>query len=106
MRTEGTANFFDEIGRWPGVTTGDNGRMGVEFRYGKIELGHMHGRHVAHMPMPKRLRDELIAAGQATPHPVMPDSGWVQLIIATLTDEKKTIELFRQNYDRARNRGR
>lgn len=104
MTTQRTVRIDDTVGNWPEVITRDNGRMGIEFRLGRIELGHLHGRHIAHLPMPKRLRDELIAAGKATPHPVMPDSGWVQMVIATAEDREHVISTFRQNYDRARNR--
>lgn len=92
------------VSQWPGVTTDDNGRMGVEFRVGKVELGHIHGHHIVHMPMPKRTRDELVNAGHAMPHPVMPHSGWIQILIAAPEDTDNALELFRQNYERARNR--
>ncbi len=104
MSAQRTGHIAETVSAWPGVTTGDNGRMGVEFRVGKIELGHMHGNHIAHLPMPKRLPDEMIAAGKATPHPVMPDSGWVQMLIATTEDRESAIETFRRNYDRALSR--
>lgn len=105
MTVKQTHPIAETVAGWDGVTSADNGRMGTAFTVGKIELGHMHGDHVVHMPMPKRLRDELIDAGRATPHPVMPESGWIQLLIATAGDAANAIELFRQNYERARNRG-
>lgn len=106
MSRDETGRIAEAVGAWPGVTTGDNGRMGVEFRVGKIELGHMHGQHVAHLPMPKRMRNDMIATGKVTPHPVMPDSGWVQMLIATPEDRDHVIAIFRQNYDRARHRAK
>ena len=36
-----------EVKSWPGVTTGDTGRGGLQgglqFSYGRVELGHLHG---------------------------------------------------------------
>jgi hypothetical protein len=104
MRTE--RSIVGEVGSWSGVTTGDNGREGVQFLYGKVELGHMHGHHVAHLPMPRVIRDELIEEGRATPHPVLPNSGWVQRLIASSGDTDDVIALFRLNYERASTRSR
>ena len=49
-----------------------------------------------------RIRDELIAAGRARPHHVLPDSGWVSKRIETEEDADEVIELFRLSYERAR----
>ena len=49
---------------WEGVTTHDHRFGGVEFRLGRRELGHLHGT-IADLPFPRRVRDELIAAGRA-----------------------------------------
>lgn len=99
-------SITQEVGSWTGVTTGDNGRDGVQFLYGKVELGHMHGHHVAHLPMPKAIRNELIEAGRATPHPVLPESGWIQRLITSSADTDDVIALFRMNYERASQRTR
>jgi len=47
------------------------------------------------------VRDELIAAGRARPHHVLPDSGWVTVPMRTTAEIANVIELFRQNYERA-----
>lgn len=104
IRTE--RSIAEVVGTWPGVSTGDNGREGMQFLYGKVELGHMHGNHVVHLPMPKAIRNELIEAGRATAHPVLPESGWVQRLIASAADTEDVIALFRMNYERASQRSR
>lgn len=96
----------EEIRTWPGVTIGDDGRNSVQFLYGKVELGHMHGHHVAHLPMPRKIRDALIEEGRATNHPVLPESGWIQRLIASTDDTRDVIALFRMNYDRVAKRTR
>jgi hypothetical protein len=93
-----------EIGGWPGVTKHPHRFGGVEFRYGKVELGHLHGGHLADLPLPRSVRDELVAAGRALPHHVLPDSGWVSRPIRAREDAEDVIELFRLNYDRVRRR--
>src|SRR6185436_10941752 len=88
------------VGSWEGVTTDDHRFGGIEFRYGRRELGHLHGTF-ADLPFPRRIRDELIAAGRARPHHILPDSGWVSTPMRTVSDVENVIELFRQNYLRS-----
>jgi hypothetical protein len=89
-----------EVSSWEGVTVHDHRFGGVEFRVGRRELGHLHARF-ADLPFPPRIRDELIAAGRARPHHVLPDSGWVTVPMRTSDEAKGVVELLRQNYERA-----
>src|SRR5262249_9959832 len=89
-----------DVSSWEGVTVHDHRFGGVEFRVGRRELGHLHARF-ANLPFPRRIRDELIAAGRARPHHVLPDSGWVTVPMRTADEAKGVVELLRQNYDRA-----
>jgi Family of unknown function (DUF5519) len=93
-----------EVKSWPGVTTGDTGRGGLQFSYGRVELGHLHGSSFADLPFPKRVRDELIAQGRASVHPPLPESGWVRQRMDSTEDAEAVIELFRMNYERAKER--
>ena len=54
-----------EVSAWPGVTTGRHRFGGTEFRYGRRELGHLHGGRVADLPFPLLVRNDLVAAGRA-----------------------------------------
>ncbi len=89
------------VAGWEGVSTHEHRFGGIEFRVGRRELGHLH-RTFADLPFPRRLRDELVAAGRARPHHVLPDSGWVTAPMRTPADVARVIELFRQNYERAK----
>lgn len=93
-----------EVGRWPGVSKHPHRFGGVEFRYGRVELGHLHGGHLADLPLPRALRDELVAAGRALPHHALPNSGWVSRPIRGREDAEDVIQLFRLNYERTRGR--
>ncbi|MEA2139843.1 MAG: hypothetical protein QOG56_2993 [Solirubrobacteraceae bacterium] len=74
---------------------------GIEFRLGRRELGHLHGERLADLPFPRRVRDELVAAGRAVPHHVLPDSGWVSRRVQGPEDVDAVVELFRMSYERA-----
>ena len=91
----------ETVASWEGVTTHNHRFGGVEFRLGRRELGHLH-RAIADLPFPRRIRDDLVAAGRARPHHVLPESGWITVPMRTDADVANVIELFRQNYDRGR----
>jgi hypothetical protein len=78
----------------------------VEFRVGRRELGHLHGSRLADLPFPTRIREELVTAGKAEPHHVLPRSGWVSRRITGHHDVDAVLELFRLNYERAWTRGK
>src|ERR1051325_10225659 len=94
------ARIEREVGSWDGVTTHPHRFGGVEFRVGRRELGHLHGSRLADLPFPVRVRDALIAAGQAERHHVLPESGWVSRRIRDARDVPVVIQLFRMNYER------
>jgi len=89
-----------ELLSWPEVTTVPHRFGGMEFRVRGHEIGHLHGSHMADLPFPVRVRKELVAAGRAAPHHILPDSGWVSFYIRGTEDVSRVIELFRLNYER------
>jgi hypothetical protein len=88
------------VANWPGVTVEPHRFGGIEFRVGRRELGHLHGDRLADLPFPVKVRDELIAAGKAQPHHVLPNSGWVSRWIRSVEDVRGVVELFHLNYQR------
>ncbi len=90
----------DVVGSWPQVDIGPHRFGGVEFRLGRRELGHLHGDRIADLPFPRRVRDELIAAGRARPHHILPESGWVTFSIDEPDDVERAIDLFQVSYER------
>src|SRR5262249_18534616 len=95
-----------EVGSWRGVTLAPHRFGGVEFRVGRRELGHLHGSRLADLPFPVAVRDELLLAGRAEPHHVLPRSGWVSRRIRGEADVADVIALFRLNYERVSARSR
>ncbi len=90
-----------ELLTWPGVSAEPHRFGGVEFRYGRKELGHVHGSRLADLPVPRSVRDELVAGGRAQPHRVMPYSGWVSLPISGPEDMRALLDLFQLAYELA-----
>jgi hypothetical protein len=102
MKDEPFATIEREVEGWPGVTTSDTGRGGLQFTYGRVQLGHLQGSNIADLPFTKKVRNELIAEGRASVHPPVPDSGWVRKGMGRPEDTEAVIELFRMSYDRAK----
>ena len=86
---------------WTGVTSGTHRFGGREYRLGRREIGHVHGNHLVDIPFPKPVRDEMIAAGKAQPHHVLPNSGWISFRIRSAEDVEQAIALLRRSYDLA-----
>lgn len=86
---------------WPGVEEAPHRFGGTEFRLGRRELGHLHGSRVADLPLPRSLRDELIASGRAQVHRWRPDSGWVTIPLTSGQAAHDVIELLHGAYERA-----
>ena len=89
-----------ELLTWPDVEAVAHRFGGREFRVQGHEIGHLHGSRLADLPFPRRVRDELVAAGRALPHHVLPDSGWVSFRIGGPGDVDAALALFRLNYER------
>src|SRR6266481_4258937 len=75
-----------EISAWPNVTVAPHRFGGVEFRVGRRELGHLHGNRLADLPFPVKVREQLVAAGRAESHHVLPESGWVSVRLRRCED--------------------
>jgi Ni,Fe-hydrogenase I large subunit len=89
-----------ELLNWPGVSAQPHRFGGTEYHVNNHEIGHMHGSHMADLPFPRRVRDELVASGRAQPHHILPDTGWVSFYIKSEADAAALLELFRLNYER------
>lgn len=87
---------------WPGVEAHSHRFGGVEFRLGRREIGHVHSDNLVDIPFPTRVRQEVVAAGLARPHHVLPESGWVSIYLRQPSDVEEAIELLQRSYQLAR----
>src|SRR5579872_3776808 len=97
----------EAVTAWRGVEAGPGRRGEFAFRFGRRELGHLHGDHAAHFVFPRRLWLELEREGQIVPHPVFPGrQGPAARLIESEADVEDVIGLLRLNYDRVASRAR
>ena len=71
----------------------------MEYVIGKREIGHIHSDHLVDIPFPKKVRDEIVAAGRAQPHHILPESGWVSFYLREDGDVDRAIELLREKFE-------
>jgi hypothetical protein len=89
----------ERLMEWEGVSTAPHRFGGLEYRLGTRELGHIHGDHLLDIPFPKRVRDEIVSAGLARPHHILPETGWVSFYLREESDTEKAIQLLRRSYE-------
>jgi len=94
------AQIQREVGSWPDVRVDAYGRNMLFFHVGRREIGHLHGDRLADLPVPVRIREQLVAAGKASLHYLHPETGWISYYIKGQADVAPVIELFRLNYRR------
>jgi Family of unknown function (DUF5519) len=88
-----------EVSSWEGVEAGPHRFGGTEFRYGRRELGHVHGDYQADIVFPVEVRDRLVGEGRAEPHHILPHSGWITFRFRDEGDVASAVELFRLSYE-------
>ncbi|MGH3042212.1 MAG: luciferase family protein [Gaiellaceae bacterium] len=93
-----------EVSGWPDVATSGDRSGVLRFSVGRRQLGHVHGDWAAHFPLPRRLREQLMAEGRVERHPAAraAGSGWAARRIRSEEDVGDVIDLFRLQYERAR----
>lgn len=91
-----------ELIRWEGITSAPHRFGGIEFKLANREIGHVHGGFLVDVPLPKGVRDELVASAQAEPHHVLPQSGWVSVHLNEPHDVERAIEVLRRSFEIAR----
>jgi predicted DNA-binding protein (MmcQ/YjbR family) len=83
---------------WQGVSAQPHRFGGREFNLDTREIGHIHGDKLVDIPFPKKVRDELVNAGEAHAHHILPESGWISFYIQEEGDVARAIKLLEKSY--------
>jgi len=92
------AKITQAVLAWAGMATTPHRFGGVEYVLGTREIGHIHGDHMVDIPFPKKVRDEIVAAGRAQPHHILPETGWVSFYLQQENDVEQAITLLHESY--------
>jgi hypothetical protein len=84
---------------WEGVAAQPHRFGGLEYVIGRREIGHIHGDHLVDIPFPRKVRDEIVQAGRAEPHHILPETGWISFYIRQDQDVEKAIGLLEESYN-------
>jgi len=90
----------DEISSWQNVSVHPHRFGGKEYKFGKAEIGHVHGNGTVDIPFPRAVRDALVEEGHAEEHRWVPDSGWTTFRVRSESDIQHALELMRMSYVR------
>jgi hypothetical protein len=101
-RNDRVEAFKAAVGAWDGVSSRPHPYGGTEFHLERGEVGHVHSNGLVDIPFTRKVKAEVIAAGRATEHHVLPDSGWVSVMLDEDADVENAVDLMRMSYDRYR----
>jgi hypothetical protein len=90
----------DEVSAWKGVTLTLHKFGGLQFNYGKTELGHIHSNGILDVLFSRQLKHSLIKDGLAEDHHVFKQSGWTSFYIRSSHDIDKALYLLALSYRR------
>lgn len=93
--------ILENLSTWEGLSIEPHRFGGWEFKLGRREIGHIHGDALVDIPFPKKVRDEIVAAGEAQPHHILPETGWVSFYLGEESDIQRAVELLRRSYELA-----
>jgi hypothetical protein len=90
--------LIDKVSAWEGIRANPHRFGGVEFNLGKVEIGHVHGNGMVDIPFTRKLREQLVNAGEAEPHHLLSDSGWITFYMSDDEDVGQALRLMRLSY--------
>ncbi|MGA9292945.1 MAG: luciferase family protein [Ignavibacteriaceae bacterium] len=91
----------NSVTKWKDITSHQHRFGGIEFRLDKREIGHIHGNYLVDIPFTKKIKNEILSAGLASLHHVLPESGWISKYLKEPGDVDTAIELLKRSYDSA-----
>jgi hypothetical protein len=72
-----------EVSSWTDVSVHSHRLGGREFRFRAADIGHIHPGGIVDIPVPRFVRNALLAAGLAEEHRRVPNSGWTRFRMRT-----------------------
>jgi len=89
----------EEVSAWPNISVHAHRFGGREFLFGKTaEVGHVHTNGIVDIPLPRPVRDALLADDLADEHHWVPNSGWITFQMRSEEDLSHALWLMRLSY--------
>jgi hypothetical protein len=90
--------LIERISELDGIVTHPHRFGGIEFNYGKVEIGHVHSNGMVDIPFTRSLREHLVADNEAELHHLLQDSGWITFFVHQDGDVENAVRLFELSY--------
>jgi hypothetical protein len=88
----------EDVSSWDGITLCIHRFGGIQFNYRGEEIGHIHSNGILDILFSRKVRQELVDAGRAAPHHVLPNTGWVSFYVLKEDDVERAIRLLKTAY--------
>jgi hypothetical protein len=90
--------LVEDLSGWDGLAVASHRFGGKEFRWGKVEIGHIHEDGMVDIPFNRKMRIELVSSGLADRHHIMAASGWITTYLRSELDFERIRNLLRLSY--------
>ncbi|WP_437186658.1 luciferase family protein [Planctomicrobium sp. SH668] len=91
--------ILSEVQTWDGVTLELNRSGWTEIRFHRMVFGHLHHHGSLDVLLPKPLKIQSVLAGDAEPHPNIPTSGWVTILLGDQSKTDQALRVLARAYD-------
>lgn len=86
------------VAGWEGIESLPHRFGGIEFSLSGVEIGHIHSNGMVDIPFTRRIREQLVSAGEAGLHHLLQDSGWITFYVRGPADIEQAVKLYRLSY--------
>jgi hypothetical protein len=97
-RDQMVEQVISAVGKWEGVQRASHRFGAVEWRLGRVEIGHIHREGMLDIPFTVAIRDQLLAEGRTGPHHILPETGNTTFYLRDEADVPRAIWLVRVSY--------
>ena len=94
-RLHAISSIESTVSGWPDMRVGVHRLGGIGFFFRQREASHIHGNGLLDCFVGRANRDRLVASGEALPHHVFPNSGWISFWVGDERDIEAALRLIR-----------
>jgi hypothetical protein len=58
-------SVIEAVHNWDGIDVARHRFGGEEFKWGRVEIGHVHHQGFVDVPFPRKIRDQIVVSGLA-----------------------------------------
>ena len=98
LRHDHVADIITTVSQWHGIVVEPHKYGGREFKWGKLEIGHIHRDGMLDIPYTKALREYLVSNEYTNEHHLLPETGWSTYYVQSSDDVNQALWLLKLSY--------